>query len=81
MSVISGFRWLFNRNLIVVNLNSKCLIGNQFYLYRIGALVTCADFIFQFSYGILANPEVLYKNLTVGIGLEYLIVIFTGYAE
>ena len=64
-----------------MNVYGKGFVGNKLYLNRIRTLVFCTDFIFHFGNSVLTNAETFDEDLTVGVGLEYFVVVLTGYAE
>lgn len=64
-----------------MNINGKGFVGNKLDINRIRTLVFGADLVFRLSYGVLADSEPFDEDLTVGVSLEHLIIVLTGYAE
>lgn len=64
-----------------MNINGKGFVGNKLDFNRSRTLISCTDFIFHLSNGVLTDSETFYVDFAVGVSLEDLVIVLADYAE
>ena len=79
MRTVTGLRAvrMIGRDLIVMDIDRQRFISGQLDLKRIRAFISGAGAVLNLRHGIFADTEVFNEDLTVCVGRENFIVIFT----